>query len=110
MGKCRYCGRPAGFLRNVHKECERRHLEQERYRRELVLREQQEAMDAILKDIDKGVIPQRVEVVGHLPFNLQKTEKLVWLFRDVEYHEVRTRTEYVGGSQGVSFRVAKGVS
>jgi hypothetical protein len=31
------------------------------------------------------------------------------LFQDVEYLERRTRTEYRGGSQGVSIRVMKGV-
>ena len=25
MGNCKYCGKPAGFLKSVHKECERRH-------------------------------------------------------------------------------------
>lgn len=25
MGKCKYCGRQAGFLSYVHKECERLH-------------------------------------------------------------------------------------
>ena len=31
------------------------------------------------------------------------------MFEDVKYHEHKKRTEYVGGSRGVSFRVAKGV-
>lgn len=26
MGKCRYCGADAGFLRRKHDECEQRHL------------------------------------------------------------------------------------
>ncbi len=44
---------------------------------------------------------------GNLPFNLQKTEKLVWVFQDVDYYEEKTRTQYDGGSQGVGIRIAK---
>lgn len=110
MGNCKHCGKPAGFLRSAHRECAQRYREQQRYQKQLALKEAQEAMEAALDDIERGVIPQRFRYVGRLPFNLQKTEKLVWLFKDVEYHEIRTRTEYVGGSQGMSFRVAKGVT
>ena len=63
----------------------------------------------VLRDIMNGVIPDRVEVQGNLPFNLQKTEKLVWLFPKVKYYEDRKRRHYVGGSHGMSFRIAKGV-
>ncbi len=49
------------------------------------------------------------KVDGNLPFNLQKTENLVWVFQGVNYYEEKTRTRYVGGSQGVSIRIAKGV-
>jgi len=64
---------------------------------------------AIIRDILNGKIPQRVEIDGMLPFNLQKGEVLVWLFQNVPYYEPRTRTTYSGGYSGVSFRIAKGV-
>jgi len=64
---------------------------------------------AVIRDVMNGVVPERMEIEGPLPFNLQKSERLVWVFRDVDYYEVRTRTRYVGGSQGVSLRVTKGV-
>jgi len=64
---------------------------------------------AVLRDILDGKIPERVRIDGNLPFNLQKTEKIVWVFQDVDYYEQKTRTRYVGGSQGVSIRIAKGV-
>ena len=64
---------------------------------------------AILRDILDGKIPERVHIDGNLPFNLQKTEKIVWVFQGVDYYEQKTRTRYVGGSQGVSIRIAKGV-
>lgn len=64
---------------------------------------------AILRDVLNGVLPQRIELQGNLPFNLQKAEQVVWLFHDVDYYEEKTRTRYEGGSQGVSIRVAKGL-
>jgi hypothetical protein len=64
---------------------------------------------AVLRDILDGNLPERVQVNGNLPFNLQKDEKIVWLFQGVKYFEEKTRTRYVGGSQGVSIRIAKGV-
>lgn len=64
---------------------------------------------AVLRDIMNGVVPERVQVQGNLPFNFQKTEKLVWLFPEVKYYEDRKRRHYVGGSHGMSFRIAKGV-
>ncbi len=64
---------------------------------------------AILREIMDGKVPERIRHDGNLPFNFQKTEKLVWLFQDVKYYEEKTKTRYIGGSQGVSIRIAKGV-
>jgi len=64
---------------------------------------------AVLRDVMNGVIPERVQVQGSLPFNFQKTEKLVWLFPEAKYYEDRKRRHYVGGYHGASFRIAKGV-
>ncbi len=64
---------------------------------------------AVLRDVMNGVVPERMKVQGNLPFNFQKSEKLVWLFPEVEYYEDRKRRQYVGGHQGVSIRIAKGV-
>lgn len=54
-------------------------------------------------------IPKKVHIEGTVPFNLQKDEELVWLFNGVKYLEERTQRSFVGGSQGVSVRIAKGV-
>ncbi|MDE0006068.1 MAG: hypothetical protein OXQ29_25535 [Rhodospirillaceae bacterium] len=63
----------------------------------------------ILRDIsNEKEIKGRIRVGGNLPFNFQRSEKLVWLFQDVDYFEHKTRTHYTGGSQGVSIRIAKG--
>ncbi len=64
---------------------------------------------AVLRDILDGNLPERMRIDGSLPFNLQKTEKVVWVFQNVDYYEEKTRTRYVGGSQGVSIRIAKGL-
>ncbi|MFA5572775.1 MAG: hypothetical protein ACOX8U_04280 [Bradymonadia bacterium] len=64
---------------------------------------------AVLRDIFDGKLPERFQIDGNLPFNLQKTEKVVWVFQNVNYYEEKTRTRYVGGSQGVSIRIAKGL-
>jgi hypothetical protein len=64
----------------------------------------------VLRDLLNGKVPTRVTIVdGPLPFNFQKTEHLVWVFLGVEYLEDKVRREYVGSSQGFSFRIAKGV-
>ena len=62
-----------------------------------------------LRDVLNGKLPQRQKYPGRLPFNLQKSETLVWVFQGVDYYEEKTRSEFRGGSQGMSFRVAKGV-
>jgi hypothetical protein len=64
---------------------------------------------AVLRDIMNGVLPERIQIQGNIPFNLQKAEKLVWLFPEAKYYEDRKRRHYVGGSHGMSFRIAKGV-
>ena len=46
---------------------------------------------------------------GRLPFNLMKSEELVWVFDDVPYIEEISEKQFQGGSLGMSFRVAKGV-
>jgi hypothetical protein len=44
-----------------------------------------------------------------LPINFQKDEQVVWAFPNCKYLEDKTRRQFVGGSQGVSVRVMKGV-
>jgi len=64
---------------------------------------------AVLRDVLNGILPDRMNIRGHIPFNLQKSEKLIWVIQNVDYYEEKIRTRYVGGSQGVSIRIAKGV-
>ena len=63
---------------------------------------------------EDGAIPkaERPRLGGNrerLPFNLMKSETVLWVFRDVQYLTEVVRKEFQAGSQGMSFRVAKGV-
>lgn len=62
---------------------------------------------AIIRDLLEGEVHPRISF-KNLPFNLMKKEVLIWT-ESVEGYEHKTRTEYVGSSQGVSIRIAKGV-
>lgn len=61
-----------------------------------------------LADIMEGKTPARFQASG-LNIVLQKGETVIWAFNGVASHETRTRRHFVGGSAGVSVRVAKGV-
>lgn len=65
--------------------------------------------NAALREVLNDKISDRIHIFGDIPFNLQRAEKLVWLFKNVEYFEEKTRTRNVGGSQGVSIRGSDGV-
>ena len=58
---------------------------------------------------DHGVVPRWDRRAVRPPFNLMKSEELLWLFGGADYLEQVTQREFRGGSLGVSFRVAKGV-
>lgn len=67
------------------------------------------AMASTLRQILEGKVPPAPTVDGNLPFNFLKTESLIWVCQNVRYLEDRTRRQYVGGYQGMSVRVMKGV-
>jgi hypothetical protein len=64
---------------------------------------------AVLRDLVNGAVPQRVSLALGLPFDFQKGEQLVWLFERCDLLQDKTVRQYVGGSRGVSVRIAKGV-
>lgn len=63
----------------------------------------------VIRDLLEGNFPEQFASSAHLPFNLQKSEQIAWVFEDVKYYEHKKKVEYVGGSRGVSLRVARGV-
>lgn len=184
MGDCKICGKPAGLLRSVHKECQTKHesgraeimslvkiaahntstvgslktaaeviAEKHLIRKSdipaIVIEGWEKAVDgtfedgvlteeeesnlveiqkhfgfdqtdldkngaytkvvkgSVLRELLNGKLPEKMSVKGNLPFNLQKDEKLVWLFQGVQYYEQKTRRHYEGGSRGVSVRIAR---
>jgi hypothetical protein len=189
LGDCKYCGKPAGFLRSKHAECERAVQEgQQRIgtkvlhaingsenfdglekaisaieqssivpmalfvdRKSFLLKGWETSVEqfledgildateekrlvefkdhfalspseldrngaltkitkaAAIRDVLNGVVPQRMVVDGNLPINFQKNEQVVWAFPNSKYLVDKIRRQYVGGSQGVSIRVMKGV-
>ena len=46
---------------------------------------------------------------GRIPFNLMKSEKLIWVMQDADYLEVVTCRERRGSSHGLSIREDRGV-
>ena len=64
---------------------------------------------AVIREITEGVVPQRQNITGRIPFNLMKSETLVWITSEVDYLETVVRRENRGSSQGLSIRVARGV-
>ena len=62
-----------------------------------------------IRDLTEGVIPQRQSIQSRIPFNLMKSEKLVWVFQNVAYLEDVTRREMHGSSRGLTIRVARGI-
>ena len=64
---------------------------------------------AVIREAAEGIIPNRLGNIGRVPFNLMKSEQLVWVIDRVDYYEVKTRRERRGSSHGASIRVAKGL-
>ena len=64
---------------------------------------------AVIRDITEGIVPQRQNIQGRVPFNLMKSEQLVWIMEGVDYLETVVRRENRGSSHGLSIRVARGL-
>lgn len=67
------------------------------------------AKSAILRRVLQGEVPANVDVDAGGVVNFQKGETPVWLFNGCEYLEDVVRKQFVGRSQGMSFRVMSGV-
>ena len=64
---------------------------------------------AVIRDVTQGTVPQRQNIPGAIPFNLMKSEQLVWVIQGVDYLETVVRRERQGTSHGLSVRVARGL-
>jgi len=63
---------------------------------------------ATLRDVGAGRIRPHIDL-SDSPIALQKSETPIWAFNNVELHEVKTRTQFIGGGQGLSLRITRGV-
>lgn len=64
----------------------------------------------VLRDIISGNTPTpQITITGDFPFLLSKSERLVWLFRNITLYQQKIQREYVGRSRGISVRIMKGV-
>ena len=64
---------------------------------------------AVIREIAEAVVPDRQNIKGNVPFNLMKSEKLVWVMQDVDYIETIVRRERRGSSHTLSIKVTKGL-
>ncbi|MHA1309032.1 MAG: hypothetical protein ACTSQN_17310 [Candidatus Heimdallarchaeota archaeon] len=83
--------------------------EQKKYDEEqaLIAEEQSEIQE--LEKILNGDLSS-VTPIANPPVLMKKNETAFIVLRNINLYEERTKQQYVGGSRGVSFRVAKGVS
>jgi len=64
----------------------------------------------ILHALDAGKAPSiTIELNGPLAPRLENGERVLWSFNNVSYLTMRSRTQFVGRSSGVSIRVMRGV-
>ena len=63
---------------------------------------------ALIRDLLEGVVKPRIDA-SSLPFKPVKGEVSIWGYDGMTVAEIRQESQWQGGSQGVSFRVAKGV-
>lgn len=187
MGNCKYCNQKAGFLKNKHKECEKKYTNgvnsiphiicnafieknisnniseiineiakdnfiADMEKKSLIIKGWHKSVDtafedkilsceeeslllkimnhfaltqsdldsdghysklakgSILREVMNGEIPaSSLNIKGHLPFNTQKNEQLIWVQNHVKYLETKTKTQYIGRQQGLNIRLARGI-
>lgn len=63
----------------------------------------------VLRKLSEGIVPDNMKVEVTLPFNFLKDEKIIWVFQNVEYLQIRQKTRYEGSSIGGSVKIAEGI-
>jgi hypothetical protein len=63
----------------------------------------------VLRDLDNNVLQDRVDFTGTTAPNFEPGEVSLWSFALSGYFTQRTKTQFAGGSQGISVRLAKGL-
>lgn len=110
MGKCTFCGKWAGFFKTQHKECFENYVKK---------KQEIEKMEKVTKlnflNIIEEILNHNEEIpslefsdYGIVPF--LKKESLIYAEESTGLYQTKKKISYVGGSQGVSLRIAKGIS
>ena len=63
----------------------------------------------IINDLLTGILPQRIDIIGNVPINIQKDEKIIWTSKNVELFEIKTKKVYTGTSNGLNIKIANGI-
>lgn len=63
-----------------------------------------------LREIDENKYPDYSSLKDELPINLLKDEIIIWPFWNISFYDTKIKRVYQGSSQGVSIRLAKGLS
>ena len=121
MADCRFCGKKAGFFRSAHQECvDQKRAEMDAQEaaaqeaREAEIRAKSERLMSLARDIvtaAKESKPTAVRLenddrslieVSSLPFNLMKSESLIYLEDHVSYHKyIRQRSGWEKVDTGI---------
>lgn len=67
---------------------------------------------SILRYIINGKFPSGKFIIDNneiMPFNLQKSEKMIYIFKNVDYYAQINNKEFIGATQGLSIPIANGV-
>ena len=48
----------------------------------------------MIREVTQGIVAHRWNVAGSVPFNLMKSEKMVWIIQDAGYLETVVRQEH----------------
>ena len=67
------------------------------------------AKAAIIRELMEGRLPTQHESWMGSSFNFQRSEQLIWAFRNVDYYEERPRSRYKKTSREAKIRFVRGV-
>lgn len=110
MGKCIYCGKWAGFFKNKHKECHENFVKKKQESEKIEKAAKIKLLNIIEERMNnKELIPTlEFSDYGIVPF--LKKESLIYAEEPTDLYQTKKKVSYIGGSQGASFRIAKGIS
>lgn len=114
MGKCFYCNKWAGFFKKYHEECAENYLIKKKKAEAAETESKLVALNTITEilnaKIDKNLLPSLLEFSNYGLVPMLKNEVLFYCENSAHLYQTKKKVSYIGGSQGVSLRIAKGIS